>query len=182
MNHLIDALKIVNDHHISLTENDVFDLLKIKRRWPLRTTWDSPSVEIISETNHNSILEFYNWKGEFMYDKWKQLYDLGFTTIISNVLDLTSELRELDKKLSEHIGNYLHANFYFSPGTDKRRVSFGPHKHEYHVIVKPIYGKSTWHLGNEKFETNGEAFFVPMETMHCVTKCSDKKLSLTINL
>ena len=50
-----------------------------------------------------------------------------------------------------------HSNFYFSPGTTNKRVSF-PHEHEYNVIVKPIYGNSTWQINGEVFENSAKSF------------------------
>ena len=42
-------MKFVQDFQINITEDDMFNLLKIKRRWPARThTHDQPTIEVIS--------------------------------------------------------------------------------------------------------------------------------------
>jgi len=45
--------------------------------------------------------------------EWIKYYDLGYTTIVSHVLDLTEELRNLNKKLNDAVGLNISANFYF---------------------------------------------------------------------
>ena len=32
------------------------------------------------------------------YEKWYEYYELGYTTIVSNIFDLTDDLRKLDKE------------------------------------------------------------------------------------
>lgn len=180
-NTLIKILEIVNNHHISLTENDVFNLLQIQKRWPLKYMWNQPSVEIISEFGFNTSVDFFDYNGQFLYDRWKRCYDSGFTTIMSNIMDLTPQLRDLNQKIFEYTGDNINGNFYFSSGSIKNRVSFPPHKHEYNVIIKPIYGKSIWQIEDTLFENSMESFIIPMGVSHSVKKCYDKKLSLTLN-
>lgn len=144
--------------------------------------WNQPSIEIISEYGFNTTVDFFDYKGQFLYDRWKRCYDSGFTTILSNILDLTPQLRELSEKLFPYVGDNLNGNFYFSPGTINNRVSFPPHNHEYNVIIKPIYGNSTWQINDEVFENSTESFIIPAGASHSVRVCTDKKLSLTLNI
>ena len=181
---MIDLIKlenIIKNHKINLKEEDVLDFLKIRRRWPIRYSNGQPSVEIIA---HNAILEarhFFDIDNYFNYKNWKPFYDLGFTTIISNTLDLNNELRELNKKLTDETGLRINCNMYFSkPG---KIPSFPYHDHEYDVIVKQIYGSSEWRLDDKYFTLTPESTcIIPKNTLHQVLSKNENKLSLTINI
>ena len=178
-NTLQEINKIVNDHEITLTEDDVFDLLKIKYRWPYQYSWNQHSVEVLCEYGVTNV-RFYDRDGRFIFDEWKKYYDSGFTTILSNVFDLTPELRKLYDKIFALIGEQSNANLYFTKGSTNHRISFPHHNHEYNVIVKPIYGESRWILGEKMFIPK-QSFIVPALTRHSVCESKEKKLSLTIN-
>jgi len=180
--HLTKCLEVIKNHNINLTEENIFDFLKITYRWPFRFAWGQPSVEVISEYGYNSSECFFNQQTRFQFDEWKKFYDAGFTTILSNVLDLNFELRELSDKLFDLCGTRINGNFYFSKGTTDHRVSFPSHSHEYNVIVKPLYGKCKWIIDGEHLINPEEAFIIPAKSMHSVYECTEKKLSLTINL
>lgn len=173
----------LKNYKINITEDDIFNLLKITNRWPYQYHHGCPSVEIICEWMSNYRDEFYDLSGKFNFERWKKKYDDGFTTILSDVLDLNEELRFLQNKLSEISGKSTQANFYFSKGTDKHRVSFNHHNHDYDVFVKIIYGKCKFKLDQEYFDCkSGDVIYIPSGTYHSVVECTDKKLSLTINL
>ena len=179
---LQEILKIVDDHQISLEEEDIFNFLRITRRWPPKYSWGQPSIEIITQYV-DCHQPFFDWSdGHFVFDEWKKYYDSGFTTIMSNVLDLNIELRSLRDKIFQYTGSYINGNFYFSAGSTKHRVSFDPHEHNYNVILKPIYGKYTWQLSGSEFEVSKKSFLIPAGESHSVSKCVDKKLSLTLNI
>jgi len=177
-----ELLKIVDDHQVSLDEGDIFDFLRITYRWPPKYPWGQPSIEIITQYV-DSQQPFFDWlDGHFVFDEWKKYYDIGFTSIISNVLDLNAELRSLRDKIFQYTGTYINGNFYFSAGSTKNRVSFDPHNHNYNVILKPIYGTSVWQISGSEFETSKKSFLIPAGESHSVSKCVDKKLSLTLNI
>jgi len=179
---LKNQLDLVNNHQVNLTEEDILNFLKITNRWPVHTIRNIPTVEIINQWG-KTVSEFFNASGKFLFDEWKKYYDRGFTTILSDILDLSEELRSLDQKLCDSCGKKIHANFYFSKGSENcSRVSLEHHSHEYDVIVKMIYGKSLWKLNDEYFEVQDESIIIPAGTMHSVVQCTDKKLSLTINM
>ena len=172
---------------VNMTEQDMFDCLNIKRRFPLlmkHTGWDRPcvSVEVITEHGGKIAHEFFDAHGYLIFDEWKKYYDLGFTTIVSNILDLTSELRHLHKELTKIIGRPTFGNLYFSKGSNGNAVSFPHHNHEYDVVVKPIYGKYTWKINDELIENEHKIIYIPSGTYHSVVDVPGPKLSLTLNL
>ena len=98
-------------------------------------------------------------------------------------MDLTSDLRSLDDKLFEYKGSETNANLYLSAGTVFNRPSFDPHNHDYHVIVKPIYGTCTWNINGQAKEVGpSDVLIIPEGTMHSVTASPEPRLSLTINM
>ena len=173
---------IVDNHEISLTEDDIHGFLQMYMRWPLKYMSGQPSVEILPEYGGNSKGNFFDHEGIFLYDRWRRCYDAGFTTILSNILDLTPQLRELSDKIFPYVGRHISGNFYFSPGTTNKRVSFPPHDHNYHVVVKPIYGKATWQINGEVFKNSTRSIIIPAGASHSVNECPDKRLSLTLNI
>ena len=179
---LHEILKIVDDHQISLEEEDIFDFLRITHRWPPKYPWGQSSIEIIAQYQDTQ-QPFFNWSdGQFVFDEWKKLYDMGFTSIISSILDLNVELRSLRDKIFQYTGTYINGNFYFGIGSTKHRVSFPPHSHDYNVILKPLYGKPVWQLSGSEFESSKKSFLIRAGESHSVSKCVDKKLSLTLNI
>ena len=172
--------EIVDETSIKINENDVFNFLKIKKRWPHHYPWNQNTVEILAN-NKKLQSPFFDGDGYLNYDKWKRYYDLGFTTIISNVLDLNEDLRIMNKKLTSNTGLQINGNFYFSlPG---QIPSFDYHDHDYDVIVKQIYGISEWVVDNKSFELKpNQSCIIPKTIKHKVVNKKEKKLSLTINL
>ena len=176
-------VSFLEDYTISITEDEILNFLKITNRWPYKSFNNNPTVEIITEWSWNCRNEFYDICGKFNFTKWKQSYDNGFTTILSDVLDLTEELRNLQNQLLKISGKSTHANFYFSKGSVNHRVSFEHHKHDYDVLVKCIYGNCKWKIGEQYFDLKpNDVIYVPSGVNHSVVECENKKLSLTINL
>ena len=176
MPYLEGAAQIIKEHEITLDEDGILDLLQIKYRWP------EPALEVINQCQKKSN-GFFDSRGYIYYDRWKRLYDLGFTSLLSNIMDLTSELRSLDDKLYEYKGSETNANMYLSAGTTKHRASFDPHNHDYHVIVKPIYGTCTWVINGKSQEVDpSDVLIIQAGTMHSVVENKEPRLSLTMNL
>ena len=176
MPYLEGAAQIIKEHEITLDEDGILDLLQIKYRWP------EPALEVINQCQKKSD-GFFDSRGYVYYEKWKRLYDLGFTSLLSNIMDLTAELRSLDDKLFEYKGSETNANMYLSAGTTKHRASFDPHNHDYHVIVKPIYGTCTWLINGKSQEVDpSDVLIIPAGTMHSVVENKEPRLSLTMNL
>jgi mannose-6-phosphate isomerase-like protein (cupin superfamily) len=176
MEYLQRAANVVQAHDVSFTDEQLFDLMKIKHRWP------KGSVEVINQAARTSD-RFYCEDRFLIFNEWKKLYDLGFTSILCNVMDLTQQLRDLDEKLLAVKGSYTNANLYLSNGSKEHRVSFPQHKHDYHVVVKGIYGKTIWQIGEKVVTLNpGEIFVLPVDTPHAVVETPDPRLTLTINV
>ena len=176
MPYLEGAAQIIREHEITLDEDGILDLLQIKYRWP------EPALEVINQCQKKSN-GFFDSRGFVYYEKWKRLYDLGFTSLLSNIMDLTAELRSLDDKLYEYKGSETNANMYLSAGTKKHRASFDPHNHDYHVIVKQIYGTCTWIINGKSQEANpSDVLIIPAGTMLSVAENKEPRLSLTMHL
>ena len=178
----IDELsKEIKNFDINLSEEDLLNLLRNRKRWPSRYPWGQPSIEVIDNLNKGTDLGFFTSDNYIDFDKWHQSYEKGFTSILSNVLDLNNELRQLNKFLNNKIGKDINANFYFSKGG--QAPSFLSHSHEYPVIVKQIYGTGYWRINNEELTLKPKEIIVlPINCSHQVYKVVDKKLSLTINI
>ena len=172
---------VIANTSINIDEKKMLSLLQIKYRW---------QKDLIHVINHCGVInqDFFDLNDSCInYDRWKKFYDMGFTTLMFNVLDLTEELRELNEKLLPIRGSNTLANFYFSKGTETRRPSFDKHTHDYNVIVKPIYGKVHWKINGDDIIVDPVAnphnvIVVPAYTEHQVVASTEPKLSLTINL
>ena len=178
-----NLINIISKTSINLNENAIFNFLKNQKRWPLQYPTGQPSVEVISELG-TKVTDFFDVTrdGTFLnFDRWYNFHKKGFTTTISNVLDLDDELRTLRSNIKEELGTSINGNFYFSrPG---KRASFFPHDHPYLVIVKQIYGKSKWQVGGKEFILKpNEVCLIPEYTPHAVIEKKENKLSLTLNI
>ena len=94
---------IVQSVPINLNEKDILNILQNRKRWPYRYPWGQPSIEIIAENEYLVSNLFFKSDSYLDFERWKKFYDLGFTTIISNVLDLNEDLRLLNKNLEEEL-------------------------------------------------------------------------------
>ena len=190
---------VIENYKINITEDDVFQFLKIRKRWPVRyRETNIPSVEVITQGHsveqHNYICGPDNFLDFNLVMKY---YNLGYTILLSDVLDLTEELRSLENKLIDMTGNFpIHANFYFGKAVKDIRPSFEYHAHDYNIVSKQIYGTNYWVINDEQITVEkNKAITIPKNTNHMVyhseikTKISKgnylqdtRRLSLTINL
>ena len=108
---------------------------------------------------------------------------IATTSSVSDITILLPAERDLNNKLLAIKGSETNANFYLSKGTETRRPSFDPHNHDYHVVVKPIYGSCTWVVNGKKHEAVEDSVLViPAFSEHSVISNKEPRLSLTINL
>jgi len=179
-------MKFIQNFKINITEDNMFNLLKIKRRWPYYHPTQNdkqPTVEVISMygQKHNYINDT---AGYLDFNTMKSFYDKGYTILMNDVLDLTEELRELEKELIARTGlGNIKGNFYFGNGKPGVHPSFNSHSHGYNVIQKQIYGTNYWTINDQQYEIHEqEIIMIPAQAWHEVYKSDGKRLSLTINL
>ena len=181
MDKLNNLKEIVKDTKIFLEEEGLLNLLKIEKRWPIKYPWNQPSVEIIDNLGSSRNNFIFNYDGYLNFNCWLEMYNLGYTTIISNILDLNEDLRNLQKTVIKQIGIKINGNFYFSK--TGQNPSFNEHAHSYDVIVKQIYGSVCWRINNKEFILNPQdSILIPKNTKHQVFFHGEKKLSLTLNI
>ena len=182
-NFLKELANVIESIEIPLDEKTILDFIKIERRWPLRYPWNQNSIEIINNFGNSTIEGLFRSNGYLNYNAWQEYYNLGYTTILSNILDLTSELRHLDKMLKKIIGGEINANFYLSKAGSNNKPSFESHLHRYDVIVKQLYGSAHWEVNNKQLVLNkNETLIIPKDTYHKVFLVTEPKLSLTLNI
>ena len=198
---LLYLYNLVDDYEININEDDVLNLLQIENRWPFKYFVDAENprpnrpdiygyecpVQAIVHGGKVTFTDFYDREGRFIYDEFKKFYDLGFSFMLANVMDLTPELRGLRDKIRSYTGTRPTGNFYITNGESKNpryTQSWKPHSHPYAVAVKIIYGTTKWVIGDQpkKDFSKGDTIFIPSETTHSVVECPGKRLSLTINL
>lgn len=196
---LADFHDYIKNKEIHITEEQVFDWLKMYHRWPLK--WESNNfIEgtlIGGTTNFDSISVITNNRIKTMsfftkltplglylnFDDWYYYHERGFTSTLNNILDLNEDLREIEKVSKEILGFAAHGNFYFSRKSDYNVASFAPHNHDYTVIIKQIYGTSRWILNHKEFDVKPQqSFIIPTGCEHAVISKKTDKLSLTINV
>jgi len=167
---------VVQDHQINIDESLILDLLKIKYRWP------KGHVETINMCSM-TMDDYFDHRGFLWYEKWKELYDWGFPSHLNNVMDLTEDLRQLNKKLLQIRGSETMGNIYLSKGTTTKIPSFPPHHHDYHVIVKTVYGNTKWMIGKDIFDVGpNTTLMIPAGTVHAVVEAKEPRLSVTMNV
>lgn len=167
---------VIKDHPISIDESLILDLLKIKYRWP------KGHVETINMCSM-TMDDYFDNDGYLCFDQWKVLYDWGFSSHLHNIMDLTEDLRSLNKKLLEVRGSNTMANIYLSSGTTTKLPSFPPHHHDYHVVVRTIYGRTKWYVDNDILEVEpGATILIPAGTVHAVVEAKEPRLSVTMNV
>ena len=118
--------------------------LLIERRFPHQFHTQSPSIEVINSYDGESQQKgMFDSEGYLEYFKILDYYEKGHTIIMSNVFDLTEELRLLEGAISDSFAFYpVYGNFYMSKDG---RGGFKSHDHPlYDVYVKQIYGTSHW--------------------------------------
>ena len=82
--------KLLEEYTFNITEQDVFNWFKIRRRFPHEFHTQSPSIEVINsydgQSQHRGIFDSEGYVDEY---KVLNYYEKGHTFIISKVFDLT---------------------------------------------------------------------------------------------
>ena len=172
--------QVISDLTINLTEQDILDRFYDRLRWPKKYPWGQPSVEVIKE-DQEPYQDFFCEDGYIDVEKCLKYYKDGYSLIISRIGWFTKETTQLQNLLSKFYNQTINCNFYF--GTGKKTISFPPHSHSYMVLVKNIYGSSTWLINNKKVKLNKQkVLFLERNTTHQVIRIDNKKLSMTCNI
>ncbi len=99
--HEREILQWLYEFDLDLKEEDIFDILKISRRWYPKYDMMHPGapahgLRIMNQAGFLDMVDMYTKyvDGTYLdFDKWKKYYDLGFTSLIPNVLDTHKKLR-----------------------------------------------------------------------------------------
>jgi hypothetical protein len=173
--------KYLVDLKININEEMMFDFLKVYRRWPLISHTGQPSIEMINNMGNKEKRQLMDYRGYLNFDAFKKYYDLGYAFILSDILDLHSELRAIDEFAKQNVGTRIAGNFYFTKGGGDQAPSLKIHTDAYDIFVKNIYGKSYWLIGKEKIlSDNQQVHYVKPEVPHGVYEIPEKRLSLVL--
>ena len=180
----LEFKELLEEYTLHIEEKDVLNLWKMRRRFPHEFHTQFPSIEVTNsydgESSHRGM---FDSEGFLEYNKILNYYENGHTIIMSNVFDLTEELRLLADTISDSFAFYpVYGNFYLSKNG---RGGFQSHDHpRWDVYVKQIYGTSHWVL-NETEDVilpPGDVLYIPKGTKHYVKSTDGPRLSLTINM
>jgi len=177
---LLKLTDIIRDIKVNLTEEDILEKLYDRFRWPTQYPWGQPSVEAINEDDTKN-QDFFLEDNYINSKKCIEYYEGGYTLVLSNIGYTNKDTAKIQTILNKHFNKPINCNFYFGKGN--KSVSFKKHNHPYSVIVKNIYGESSWIINGEKIKLNKQnTLFFNKNTNHEVTAIKDKKLSMTLNL
>jgi len=179
----LEFKQLLEEYTLHIEEKDVLNFWKMRRRFPHQFHTQGPSIEVINsydgESQHKGM---FDSEGYLEYFKILDYYEKGHTIIMSNVFDLTEELRMLEGAISDSFAFFpVYGNFYMSK---EGKGGFKSHDHQYDVYVKQIYGTSHWVLGETENITanSGDVIYIPKHTKHFVDNTDGPRLSLTINM
>lgn len=166
---------------INLSEESILEKLLDRKRWPKNYLDGQPSVEAIKEdgTKHQNFFDQDNYLNSL---QCIQCYEEGYSLILSNIGGLTQDIWLIENYLKKiYPTKDVNCNLYL--GNGKKSVSFNKHYHDYFVLVKNIYGNSTWIINEEKKVLKDQnCFWFDKQTDHQVVEINDAKLSLTCNI
>ena len=175
--------ELLEEYTLYIEDEDILNFWKMRRRFPHEFHTQSPSIEVINSYDGESKQRgMFDSEGYLEYFKILDYYEKGHTIIMSNVFDLTEELRMLEGAISDSFAFYpVYGNFYMSK---EGKGGFQSHDHSYDVYVKQIYGTSHWILGETEnvIANPGDAIHIPKHTRHYVDNTDGPRLSLTINM
>ena len=174
---LIDKLQNLA---VNFTEDNMLERLLDSKRWPKQYLSGQPSVEAILEdgTKHQ---QFFGDDGYLLSEKCIECYEEGHTLILSAVGGISKDVWIIQQLLNTQFKTDININIYM--GNGKKSISFGKHNHDYAVIVKNIYGESTWMIDNvEQKLKDQDVIWFDKNINHQVLEITSPKLSLTCNI
>lgn len=183
-NKIFDQIENIN---LSFAIDDLMERISDRYRWPRHYlkhvggwNYDNvPSIKAILQ-NDEEFFDFYLDDGYVDANKVHDMYNNGYTLVLSRVQYLFNDISKITDILMNEYGNAT-ANIYVGKGTSA--VSFKDHTHPYSVLVKNVQGKSVWVLNNEEFIMNDQhALFFGPNVTHRVDRIIEPKLSITFNI
>jgi hypothetical protein len=171
---------LINGKEVNLKEQDIIEKLIDRHRWPFRYHTGHPTLERIDNTGEKW-QDFYSADGWPDVDKVLDYYNTGFTFILSGVQNLNSQVLEITKELEKFFKTNVNANMYIGKGTSS--ISFPRHQHDYHVLVKNVFGSSGWIIDKTYIKLQEQnSLFIPAYTDHQVIEIFDVKATITFNI
>lgn len=175
-----ECFAYISSKKLNITEKDIVDRITDRHRWPIRYHTGAPSVERMLPDG-GKLQDFFKHDGWIDSQRAVELYVEGYTFIYSGVQYLFPEIKDISNEFAKTFGYSMEANLYLSRG--HKSISFPAHQHDYHVIVKNIFGKSLWlNDGEEIIVENQDAIYIPKFGTHQVKEIYDKKASITFNI
>ena len=165
---------------VNITEDNILERLLDRKRWPKHYLSGQPSIEAILEdgTKHQN---FFDNDGYLLSEKCIECYEEGHTLILSAIGGISKDVWIIQQLLNTQFQTDININIYM--GNGKKSISFDKHQHDYSVIVKNIYGESTWMIdGEEKKLKDQNVIWFEKNTDHQVLEILSPKLSLTCNI
>jgi len=180
MNIIDDLIAEIDSKTINLEEKDIIERLIDRHRWPYKYHTGHPTLERIDAAGEK-------WQDFYLPDGWPDVnkvlnyYDSGYTFILSGVQNLNSQVLEITNILEHFFQANVNANMYLGKGTSS--ISFPRHQHEYHVLVKNVFGDSGWII-NQRYQKlqKQDSIFIPAHTDHQVIEIFNIKATITFNI
>ncbi len=175
--------EFLSNHKINLKEWDMFDILKISKRFPYTFHTGQESICLIDNLGTKLRKELFDRYGFLDFNVFKNFYEKGFSFVISDVLDINDELKKIEEVALETFGVRICGNFYFCKGINTQNVSFPEHTDNYPLFIKNIYGQSVWKVNNKEYVAdNQDVHFINTQSPHCVTSIKEPRLSLSLGI
>jgi mannose-6-phosphate isomerase-like protein (cupin superfamily) len=175
-----DLIEKIKKLPINLTEDSILEKLLDRRRWPKQYLHGQPSVEAILDDGSKH-QDFFNNDLYLSSEKCIECYEEGYTLILSSIGGISKDVWIIQQLLNSWFGTNISLNFYL--GNGKKSISFEQHKHDYPVIIKNVYGESTWMINNEKKTLKDQdVIWFDKNVNHQVLEIQSPKLSLTCNI
>jgi len=173
--------KFLKNKKVNIKQEDIYERLQDRLRWPKFYFWGQPSIEIIVSDGTKIHEELFKEDGYLNSSRCIELVKEGYTCILSNIGYFNKDTIDIQKRYIKEFGKDINCNFYF--GNGKKSVSFKKHQHYYPVIVKNIFGQSKWIIDEKEWVLkNQDVLWFDINIDHQVVDINKPKLSMTCNI